>query len=750
MAIDNEYWATKPGYEIFGEFMKRRRRYARYMLLTGRASRMLRAWSSFYGYGVDGKKSNAFITTSGQQGEIQQVAPPVYPTLVRQTLRLITGTKPAFKTKSTNSDVDAITESMMGDTLIDHYDTLLSVTEQEDQAVLSGLLLGSGYVILSWAPGKGEAAVFDPDTNAVVHAGDLTATNLTPWDVCYNPRTPENAREWFGFRTPMNRYNLAALARDAGKPELSEAILAASRLNSEKDDFETLVPIERRFPYEEDEALDDLVWVWELRHLPCPALPKGRLIRFIDSKTVLYDSMEKSVREEPQLDENGELLPEDLREYREPMVEDVGYPYADIGAYEFAPETVTGSSEPYSGHFDLLALQEAVENIATAAFTNINAGAVANFWLPNGAEPNVESIATGMNIITSAVKPEAFDLVRVSPEMMQFMNLLREFMQQAVGVSDTAMGEVKSGMPAQLAALLEAKALQFNAAGQKSYYKLVERVRTGMLLILKRFVDEPRVAELVGEANSWATKEWSNKDIANVQKVTVEPVNPQMKTLAGRMAIVDMLKDELPTDSKMKLLLTGSMDITMDGPKAREGRIAKEKALLRKGIGLPPIDAAKTEEATRMNGGAFTPVFAPTTDECVRPMSNDPHWLDIPEYQQVLESPESRSNGAVVTAVLDVIQEKLRLWRTMSPDMIFLLKGPAAPTSEMAMLGKAPGMPRGPNGAQRPQGGPSGGGPNPMEMPSPANKAQDAMQIRRPVELPRSPSNPSTGGQFGE
>ena len=109
---------------------------------------------------------------------------------------------------------------------------------------------------------------------------------------------------------------------------------------------------------------------------------------------------------------------------------------------------------------------------------------------------------------------------------------------------------------------------------------------------------------------------------------------------------------------------------------------------------------------------------------------SDTHWTDIPEYLSVLASPDARANGAVTTAVLDLVTEKLRLWKTMDPDLIAVLGGMPAPSSMMAAMG---GMP--------PPGAPPGGPPGPPP---------DAMSTggdTRPVSMPKPPPNPIDGSQ---
>ena len=111
-------------------------------------------------------------------------------------------------------------------------------------------------------------------------------------------------------------------------------------------------------------------------------------------------------------------------------------------------------------------------------------------------------------------------------------------------------------------------------------------------------------------------------------------------------------------------------------------------------------------------------MFANAPGEFVRPLLSDTHWVDIPEYLGVLAMPNMRSVPAVVTAVTQVVDLKLRMWRAMPPDLIQLLKGPL-PQMIMPPEG-APGDPS-TGGA----GGPDVGGP----------------------KMPEPPKNPITGQQ---
>lgn len=707
------YWATRSSEECVDALLKRVVTYQKALTETGRSERMARAWSAYYGRGVDGMKSTNRLVKGGEQGEVVLMAPPVFATLVRQVERLLTGQKPAYKTRATNSDSSAIVEAILGDSLLDYYDRASAVPEREGEAVRSGLMLGSGHVALSWDTTAGDVTAVDPETGKEFRQGDIGVQYYTPWDVAFDPRDAnEETRQWVAFRYRAKKWDLIAT-----KPELKDEL---SRMNAQAPSGDMAESITRPF-YEPSREDEDNVWLWELRHKRTAALPNGRILRFASRTAIIYDS---AAVESPAVEGVEAVLDEATGAEVSPAVEaveasksDAGYPYPELLVYEFCPEKMLGHAEGHTSSFDLLGLVEAIEAIATGGMTNINMGAITNYWVSSDTSPNIERLSTGANLFKGGTKPEVIDGVQISPAMMGFLEVIEGWAQMAVGLNDVAMGETSKGMPAQLAALLEAKAIQYHQQGQAAYYRLVERVRTGILKLLQRFASEPRVTELVGKANSWAQKEWSAQDLTRVTKVVVEPVNPMMKTFAGRMSMAEMLGPELGPEAKMTLVLTGSLEPKMDGPKAHEGRLAREKEMLRGGTGMPPVDI----NASMQTG---EPVFLPAKGDAIRPLISDRHWIDIPEYLSVLESPEARANPKVVTAVLDLVAEHQRLWRIMPPDLIAVLGGMPAPST----------LPMMPPGA-----------PPPGEKPSGPPKPKD--EEPPPVEMPQPPPNPLSGEQ---
>lgn len=722
MAFDKRtYFAAEQDSTIFAQrAMSRAKAFRDYLSGSGRTERMQRVWSGFYGAGVDGMKSLNRLLRGGEQGEVVLTAIPVLNTLIRQTLRLMTGSKPTFKAIAANTDANPLAQVALADSLIETYDRQLSLYEKELQTVLSGVMLGSGTTVLSWANNLGDVIGVDPESGAPKMQGDIQATYVVPWDAIWDYRLQdESERPWGLFKKRYSRFMLAA---QYGKnPELKEKILTATN-----DDGDWVFS-SRASPWgwadatntsRDDDFEHDSLWVWEFRHKRTPALPQGRLVRFVNSKVILWDSMNSLMSDG--------------------STGDTGYPYPDDSLLmnEYCPERVLGKSDGHSVAFDAVAMQEGHEMISTTVMTNANIGGLVNMWMPPGSPPEIERLSTGLNVIQSPVKPEVLQTMGITDALINVAQWIQSQMVQVFGQNDVSMGNVEKGTPGNLAALLEAKAIQYQQQGQAGYWRMSAKNRTDVIKLLQRFATTERTMALVGKANKWAIESFSKADISGIDLVTFEPVNPVMATYAGRESVASQLAERgwVTKDEYFTLMTTGKMESTFDAHKAWLGRIAAEKEMLAQGIGLPPVDMMQSQMAGY-------PVFVEDGKPHIRPIKDDKHWLDIPEYLSVIANPESRNNAAVVTAVLDVVEEKLRLWRLMDPDILLLLGGPQAPsvTAQQMMMGLPPGS--------MPGSMPPGASDGPPPGPTDPQAGLPPQAVNPDVKLPKPPANPLTGEQ---
>ena len=563
-------------------------------------------------------------------------------------------------------------------------------------SVLAGLLTREAWLVSSWDKTAGEKLGIDGER--VVFAGDVRVDVCLPWEVVYETalRHKTDAR-WLAFRRPVSRWDvIAQLVPSEGATQeeverlrrLADAVRA---IESKPDDDAELRTF---FEGTQTRETGDTVYVWELRHIPTPGLPSGRLVRFIDDRTVLYDS----------------------------AAEGVGYPYQGLCAQYFEAGKVVGTAQGHTVSWDLLGLAEAVDWVATASATAAHASAVSNLWAPPNSNLTVAALGSGgLRLVESVVKPEPLRVVEVDPNAVAFLQMCRDLMQRRMGLNDVAMGDPTKGMPAQLAALLDAKVVQFWNRAVASLARMRARVRTDILSLYQTFASAPRVSALVGKGERFESTEWTNAKLQLVTRVTVEPVSASSKTIAGKMAVADILLERgliNTPDEYLTVRATGRLEKLTEFKDRNLLRLQREKELLMQGVGLPPVDAVQTEAAMMANPDAL-PVFADDGKEHLIPTLVDTPWLDIAEYAAVLASPEARQRADVVEAVTGAIHFKVQQWRSMPAEVIVALGGmPPPPPNE-------PPMPAPPEG---------------MDLPGPSGES-------RPIQPPKPPPNPITGEQ---
>lgn len=707
--MSTNYWAAEPNSgDVVRELDARRARYRQWLDDTRATRRALRSLRSYYGFGPNGSGDSTELGASGERGEFVEMAVNEYGGLVEQAYAQLVATKPGFQAVPTSGDYAARAQAAFADKLLTSVDTDNHLEEKEDEATKLGLLCREGWVALSWDKTAGESLGLDGAK--VVHDGDVRADVLTMWDVCFDVRSRHKADlQWVAFRRPYNRWDLVAACQpteaDMADPQaverkarLAEAIKGAPAVTRGDDaqDVRALL-----FGAGGSEV-SDLIDVWELRHLPSPALPQGRLLRFIDSSIIISDS----------------------------AADGAGYPYRGLHCEYFEPSKVVGTAAGHSLAWDLLGLQEVVDSVATAMATAGHASGISNIWVQavgtNGEPSNlsVSSLGSGMRLIQSPTKPEPLHAVQVDPQAVAFLESCRGWMQRRMGLNDVALGDTSKGMPAQLAALLDAKVVQFWNQAVKSLSVMRARLRTGVLQMYQAFAKTPRVAALAGAGETLEMAEWTRDRLSSVARVTVDEVSAVSKTLAGKMATADLFLERgliNTPDEYLTVKSTGRLEKLTEFKDRNLLRLQQEKEMLQRGIGLPPVDVMATEAAMAADPDAL-PVFdAAAQGEFIRPTIVDTPWLDIAEYAAVLASPEARTRPDVVQACTDAIMFKAQMWRSMPPEIIAALGGVPPPPVGGEM------MP--PDSATEDVGAPQ----SELEM--------------RPIEPPKPPPNPLTGEQ---
>ena len=711
-AHNGKYWASETdSAKAVGELVIRVRRYRESLRSTGRADRMRRAWMAYQGWGPRMDADGTRLLPAGEAGESVQMNVNQFAATVNQAVVLTTSNKPAVKAIAANNDFESLAQAQLAEALNDYYDRELAISDREHEATLNMVLLSEAWVVIDWDATAGEPYTVDEEGKPI-KSGDVRCYTLTPFDVGVDPDLHDvESATWFAYRRRVNKYDLAAQY-----PKQKDKLLVMGRKDQTfdaMDEQQSSFEFRRRRSIQPD---TDCVYVWEFRHKPSPALPNGRRILFVDENCILADTV--------QTDDGG-------------VVSDFGYPFGtELMAWSAAPERIPGTSDGHTSFFDLLSLQEGLDLSASIMVSAINSGGLQNLYVPRGANITADKLTGALNVIEydGAERPVAESNLSINPAVQAWAEMCLTWMRQRVSLNDVVAGEPTKGMPAQAMALLRAQAVEFHSRLQSAYERMVQRLRTGILKMLQRYAKTERVALVAGKANTWTLKHFTSDSLSGVDRFVVEPVNPVLKTLAGKVGFAQPLLEQgqISPQEYLQLISTGRMEPILRFAQDNQARIQREKEMLMQGIGLPPPMVGPMGPMLDPSG---LPLFADDGQPHIRPLITDTHWSDIPEYLGVLAMPEVRDNPQVVKAVTEVVDYKLRLWRTMDPAYIVLLKGLPPPPPMM------PGMMGGPPQAM-PGGPPPGGAP---PSPEGAPPGLEGPPGGPDVKLPQPPPNPITG-----
>lgn len=726
------YWAAEPlSYDVatraldkFAAGLSRARQTQQFDV----SRRML---MTYYGWGDAGRDTSR-VQLGGEQGELAMFVHNTLRPRVAQQLALIAGQRPGIKPVATNTDSASTAQTILADGLRQYYERTLAIPAIETDAVRGGLLAQQHWAVTSWRRAKGQPLAVGED-GRIEYEGGPEVDSVPWWRCIADPlaRTPSQ-RAWVIWRKPGNRFALAAEYPQAAeylKNSTGSDIRAAYDWGTQlgQDALTDFV----NFDVLLGDALDteEGVWVWEVRHVPTPALPNGRLVRFVSPDCVLFDSAAFSQQaqapsEESQANYDSGNQPADVR--------DVGYPYDDLEAFDYVPERVVGTNNGHSGLRDVLGIQQLYDVCTTTAATTVNLFGRPHLWAgPEGAKGiNAQAMSTGPVILETPTKPEVVKFEALSSDISKVGEWARGMADEAGGLNETVMGNPPAGMPAKAQALQRAQAVQVHQSANAEYMRLVENIATSVLRVAKRFARAQQTAEIAGKSGAWELRQWKREDIAGVRRFACEVVDPLTQSFEGRQAQAEFLAEKgwVSREGYFALMATGSMREPLESDNARLELIAQHKELLRQGIGLPPVDLAATQQAQMLDPNA-APVFVADGRPAVRLAKMDPHWLAIPEYYAVLLSPAARENPAIVEAVTGVVQESLRLWASMTADELAAMRGVPLPSS----VGM--GMP-----------------PGPMEDPAKGKgeaTPPSKLEAKRDESLPKPPTNPLNNNTEG-
>jgi len=626
----------------------------------------LRNYLSYYSPVVHPSAWDTSMIFEGVQGELLRFYTPKARTLIRQLVAVVTKQRMAFKAAARTSGSDVMNEVKLANALSDQIVQQERLNIKGDQLCEGGLVTGVWFTKTTWRTDFGEPYTRD-DKGKPITNGGVEISLLSPFNVFYNLGLPWDQVPWVECRVKRNKWDLIA-----DHPDLEDEIKSLPSVAQERGPHSWVSS-------ELDD--EDLVYVYEFYHRPCPSLPKGRMMIYADDQTVFYDGENR---------------------------------YDTIPIEANIPEAVLDTGLGYSKLTDLAGAQEMFDNNLSAIATNQSQFAVQNIAIPRGSNVNVNEL-NGMNFITftpqnasGGGKPEALQLTKTAPEVFKFTDKLEQLMQDLSYLNGAMTGNLPPGVSSGTAiATLSANSIEFITSISKSYNLCWEKTMQHAMNAYQKFAKIPQKVKLTQKSGQTTYREFTGEEMANVSEMTLETVNPLMKTFAGRLEIGEKL-------------LTMPKEIWPEYTACLEGRPLSE---IYKGE-VTEVDLI-AQENEALEQGQPVPVLAV-----------DDHPMHIQRHAEVLADVENRVNGQSVQAVLNHIMEHYQLLKQGDPALLGIIKTGTIPEGGL----QPPPPPPAPSGPQPssmapPQPGPAGGPPPDMPMPG-ADQPQTVAPVVGDVAQP--------------
>ena len=683
----DQYFATLSGEEFAAEVMQRVEHFDEYLTFSGKLQLWQRCYDLYYrGLNING------LMALGEKKEFTGIHINHFRNILRHILVTTTGVRPIFEPRAVNSDYKSRAQVHSCQYLLDYYYDNQDVETLVDTAVESALVFGEGFSVPVWdkfAGGmSGMRPVFDPATGQPMmdpagnmvemptYAGDLRLRNVMPQNVIRDPAAESfGTTPWVIIREAVDRWDLAARY-----PKHKDDILAATSKHDKWKDMK--LGQWNTYSRNYNETSND-VYVYTLYHRITPAMPVGRVSVVLDDQTLLADS----------------------------SLEELGLP--DIPVHRVVAGEVQDSPFGYSVSFDLLALQDLYNLLASTIATNQSNFGVACVQGLKGSGFEVTEVTRGLMFIqftNPAGKLEPLQLGGTPAEIFNFLNTLDGLFETLSGVNSVARGNPEASLKSGAAlALVQSQHIEFTKDLQKSYARLVSSIGTTFVRYFKKNVTSPRIAAIVGKAGRSYLREMAGSELERIDRVEVDMGTYLSRTPAGRVNLAEQLARanmiETP-EQYLTVLSTGRLEPITYNRQATLDLIQEENEEILMGNN-PPV------------------------------MITDNHPLHILEHNSVSSNVEARKQPEVMQAFAAHMQQHIDMLKQLPPELAALLKMPALQGGPAPTQGAPGAEPQSPTGI--------GGAPAALGLVSGAQQAADN------VNFPKNPLtnetwNPATGG----
>lgn len=530
------YFALKDRFEITKDLVEKKTNFDLFLKTTGRQLLYNTLYRGFY----QGKYHCGQLYTTGENGEFMNINVNEFRNNILHIKSLILSQKITLTPAAANTNVDALSQSLLGKDVLSNYTRKLKLDLLMDKSLDTGILYADCYSLLQWDPALGRA-IIENEFGRKIYEGDPTIKIFPPHMVTIDPANPDS--EWHIFQFKVNKYNLAVQF-----PEFADEIV--------KEQLDIQYDFDAQMSTTLTDYSKDAIYLYKFFHKDTPLVPGGREVTYINDQLTLSDTPLQT-------------------------------PFYPVDKFQTAE--VEDSPFGYSATFDSIQLCNANNKVFSTMITNESKFGVQLVLCPKGADFEVTDVVDGAKFLEydpSAGIPTALNLLATSEKTFNLSGLISMKNDLTMGVNEVTKGQNPEGVESGNAlALLQSMTVQFNSTTQKNFVIFLESIGGKLLMLLQTKVQNERLMEIVGKDQMMYAKSWSGDALKGLSQCIVELGDPAKDTVVGRQQMADNLMQygEMTLDEYFLVRETGQTGAKTNANVSHAMLISRENEMLMAG-----------------------------------------------------------------------------------------------------------------------------------------------------------------------
>lgn len=655
----------------------------------------IKSFRYYYGYMYDGMSNNSGLSSLGENLEFIGYTINHFRNIIKNTLGILFQNKIEFDAIAESQDIEVSHAAEIANDLLEHFFYNMGFMDEAYRAAEQGMIFGTSFLEVFWETNK-ELIGMDKE-GFPVYKGGPALKAFTPLDIRLEPFLEKYSEQnWITCRTFINRFDLLE-----EYPEFEKEILSCPAIRD----------VQLADPYLLNN--DEIIWLKVIYHVSTPALPVGRVIKYINVDSILDDTF----NEDPTLRTENPYISKMMR---------TGNPFVC-----FRPDVRYGSAFGHTVAFDLLPLQEQLNLINSMKASMLSAFGTQNIVGFRGTNFDYTEIGNGLRIFEVDFKeglpnggiPQPLNLLSINPSVIDEEDRVIKNMETISGVNSAIRGNPQQGIEAASAiALLTSQALNYNTTLEKSFTGMCEEIATRLIQLCAKFMPTENVLNIIGKNKKYYIKDFKAENLKYIKQVRISSGNYLSKTLSGRLTMADQLlnSNQITPSTYMEVVNTGQIKNTIDEKASTEDLIRYENQQMQEGK-IPEVDLTHN------------------------------HIIHIEEHKDLLNIPEILADPNLANCVRQHMQKHMQYFVVLGQDNPQLL----------AMITDSPIPPPTPIGqppqpvSPQPQSHmvpPGNGGMKPPHpgMGKPMGRLMEAKPMPSPAQTPEQPKVKRAAQEMGD